>query len=88
MKRTREHVLENESRLALENFLPPEWIFRKREPRSDDEELKERTLKALLYSLSEMHAAAITELETALRVCVLSPTEKMSVLLNLGNAYY
>ena len=57
-------------------------------PRSDDEELKERTLRALQYSVSEMHAAAVDELEKTLRVCVLSPTEKMSVLLNLGNAYY
>ncbi len=28
MKRTKEHVLETESRRALESFLPPEWIFR------------------------------------------------------------
>lgn len=57
-------------------------------PRSDDEELKERSLKALLYSMNEMHHAAIDELEQTLKVCILSPTEKMSVLLNLGNAYY
>ncbi|MBU7046334.1 MAG: tetratricopeptide repeat protein, partial [Theionarchaea archaeon] len=57
-------------------------------PRSDDEELKERSLRALLYSMNEMHHAAIDVLEQTLKVCVLSPTEKMSVLLNLGNAYY
>ncbi|MGC1120327.1 MAG: tetratricopeptide repeat protein [Candidatus Methanofastidiosia archaeon] len=28
MKRTKEHVLETESRRALESLLPPEWIFR------------------------------------------------------------
>lgn len=32
MKRTRPHVLENESRKALENLLPPEWIYRKKDP--------------------------------------------------------
>ena len=57
-------------------------------PRSDNEELKERTLRALLYSASEIHTSAVDELEKTLRVCVLSPTEKMSVLLSLGNAYY
>ena len=55
---------------------------------SDNEELKERTLKALSYSLKNDYSAAIDELENILRVCIPSPTEKMSVLLNLRNAYY
>jgi len=57
-------------------------------PQSDNEELKERTLKALSYSLKNDYPAAIDELENTLRVCTPSPTERMSILLNLGNAYY
>jgi len=57
-------------------------------PQSDNEELKERTLKALLCSLINDYPAVIDELENILRVCTPSPTERMSVLLSLGNAYY
>ncbi|MBU7025309.1 MAG: tetratricopeptide repeat protein [Theionarchaea archaeon] len=57
-------------------------------PQSDDEELKERTLRALLHSLTNDYPAAIDEFENILRVCTPSPTERMSILLNLGNAYY
>ena len=57
-------------------------------PQSDDKELKQRTLKALLYSRDEKHPEAIEELENILRLCALSPTERMSILLNLGNACY
>ena len=57
-------------------------------PKSDDKELKELNLKALLYMWNEEYPAAIKEFDNILRVCVLSPTEMMSVLLNLGNAYY
>jgi tetratricopeptide (TPR) repeat protein len=32
MKRTKQHVLETESRRALESLLPPEWIFRVKTP--------------------------------------------------------
>ncbi len=57
-------------------------------PKSDDEELKERTLRVLAYLLSDKYQRAITELENILKVCTPSPTERMSVLINLGNAYY
>jgi len=57
-------------------------------PQSDYKELQERTLKALFYSRDEKHLQAIKELEEILTFCVLSPTQKMSTLLNLGNAYY
>jgi len=57
-------------------------------PQSDNNELRERTLKALLYSREEKYPEAIKELENILRLCSLSPTEKMSILLNLGNACY
>ena len=57
-------------------------------PQSDDKELQKRTLTALLYSRDEKYPGAIKELENILKLCILSPTEKMSVLLNLGNACY
>ena len=57
-------------------------------PKSDNEELKERTLKALSLMENENYPAAIDEFEHTLRVCTFSPTEKMSTLLNLGNAHY
>lgn len=57
-------------------------------PKSDDKELKERTIKALSYARSNNFSAAIDEYENILRVCTVSPTERLSVLLNLGNSYY
>lgn len=57
-------------------------------PQSDDKELKERTSKALTFMLNDRYCDAIKEFESILRVCTVSPTERMSVLLNLGNAYY
>ena len=56
-------------------------------PKSDDEELKERTLKAFSYVIDHEYTSAIDEFEKILRVCTISPTEKMSILINLGNAY-
>jgi tetratricopeptide (TPR) repeat protein len=57
-------------------------------PKSDDEELKKRTMEALLFVWDEKYSHAIQKFEDILRGCILSPTEKMAVLLNLGNAYY
>ncbi|MFC1793471.1 tetratricopeptide repeat protein, partial [Planctomycetota bacterium] len=57
-------------------------------PKSDNKELQKRTLTALLYSRDEKHPEAIEELQNILKLCTLSPTERMSVLLNLGNACY
>jgi tetratricopeptide (TPR) repeat protein len=57
-------------------------------PKSDDKELKERTIKALQYMRDEKYNDAIEELEDTLRTCTVSPTERMSILLNLGTAYY
>jgi len=41
-----------------------------------------------LLCKDEKHEDAIKEFENILRICIISPTEKMSILLNLGNAYY
>lgn len=57
-------------------------------PQSDDEDLKERTLKALLYMQKEKYPKAIIEFKNILKFCITSHSERMSVLLNLGNAYY
>ena len=57
-------------------------------PQSDDDELKERTLKALLLIKSNKFRDAINEFENILMTCTLSPTKRMSVLINTGNAYY
>ncbi len=56
-------------------------------PQSDNTKLKEYTLQALLCSLEENHRGAIDQLEKALRLLTIEPTEKMSLLLNLGNSY-
>jgi tetratricopeptide (TPR) repeat protein len=57
-------------------------------PQSDNQELKELILKALLYAEDNKYDAAIDEFENILRVCTVSPTQMMAILLNLGNAYY
>jgi tetratricopeptide (TPR) repeat protein len=36
----------------------------------------------------EKYKDAIDEIEETLRVCIIPPVEKMSILLTLGNAYY
>jgi len=57
-------------------------------PKSDNEELKKRTLRALTFMTDEKYPAAIEEFDNILKTCTLSPTERMSIFLNLGNAYY
>lgn len=57
-------------------------------PQSDNKELKEHISRAFRYILNSKYDAAIDEFEAILRVCTLFPREKMSILLNLGNAYY
>jgi tetratricopeptide (TPR) repeat protein len=57
-------------------------------PKSDDAELKEGMLKALSFMIKEKHHDAIAELEHILKVCTVSPTQRMSILLNLGNVCY
>ena len=56
-------------------------------PKSDDQELKELTLKGLLYAQGDEYPAAIEEFENILRVCTVSPTQRMSILLNLAVCY-
>ncbi len=46
-------------------------------PKSDDKELKEHYLKALLLCRNEKYEDAIKEFENILRTCIISPTEKM-----------
>jgi len=57
-------------------------------PKSDDEELKEGVLKAFSHMLNEKYLDAIAEFERILTVCTVSPTQKMAILVSLGNAYY
>ena len=57
-------------------------------PQSDNEQLKDLMLKALRYELIDNFPSAIKEYENILRVCSMSPSQHMSVLLNLGNAHY
>ena len=45
-------------------------------------------LKALVHMRDENYKDAIEQLENILRTCTVSPTGRMSILLNLGNAYY
>jgi tetratricopeptide (TPR) repeat protein len=57
-------------------------------PKSNDEVLKDRTLKGLLCMRNEDYEGAIAEYKHILRViCKTSSTERMSILLNLGIAY-
>lgn len=58
-------------------------------PESDNSELKERFLNAMFLMENEKHIDAIAEFENILRECfTISITEKMAILLNIGNAYY
>jgi tetratricopeptide (TPR) repeat protein len=57
-------------------------------PKSDDEELKQRTLKALSFAIGNKHPSAIREYDKILKELTISPSQRMSVLVNLGNAYY
>jgi tetratricopeptide (TPR) repeat protein len=57
-------------------------------PKSDNKELKERALKALSFILKERYTEAIDEFEDILRICTISPSERIAILLNLGGAYY
>jgi tetratricopeptide (TPR) repeat protein len=57
-------------------------------PKSDDEELKQETLKVLQFMEKEKYNNAITTSEHILRTCTISPTQKMAILINLGNAYH
>jgi len=56
-------------------------------PRSDDQELKRLTLEALSYFKADKYQLAIDKFEYMLRVCTVSPSEKMALLLSLGNCY-
>jgi tetratricopeptide (TPR) repeat protein len=57
-------------------------------PKSDNKELKERTLKSLSFILNERYTEAVDEFEDILRVCTISPSERIAILLHLGSAYY
>ena len=56
-------------------------------PHSDNQELKRLTAIALDFLMKENYPEAIVKLEYILSELILSPTEKMSIFLNLGNAY-
>lgn len=57
-------------------------------PKSDDQELKRLTLVALSHSQANRYQLAIEVFERILRECIISPSEKMAILLSLGNAHY
>lgn len=57
-------------------------------PHSDDRELKQQTADALDSLTKENYPEAIKKLEHILDTLTLSPTEKMVIFLNLGNAYF
>jgi tetratricopeptide (TPR) repeat protein len=57
-------------------------------PRSDDQELKRLTLVALSHSKANRYQLAMKEFQHILRVCTTSPSEKIALLISLGNAYY
>lgn len=69
MKRTKKHVLETESRRALENLLPPEWIFRTKRPDYgidieieivEDEELTNKVLWVQLKATEDVRKGKIS----------------------------
>lgn len=45
-------------------------------------------LKSILFLKKERYGEAVKEFENILRVCTVFSTERMAMLLNLGNAYY
>ena len=57
-------------------------------PSSKNEELKDLLDKALKTELAEKHRETIEILEKALILHNIETTEKMALLINLGNAYY
>ncbi len=57
-------------------------------PMSDDAELKERTVKALCHVDRYEYSAASEEYENILRICATTPTQRMSILLGLGNSWF
>lgn len=57
-------------------------------PKSDDKELKERTLRALSSILAEKYDDAIAEYDVILKACTMSPVEKMAILIRSGDAHY
>lgn len=57
-------------------------------PKSDDEELKDSTLKALSFLRERKFFEAKEEFEKALRLYTITPTQKISLLLNLGLTFF
>jgi tetratricopeptide (TPR) repeat protein len=56
-------------------------------PKSDDQQLKALMLEALSNAQAENYSTAVDKFETILRLCTVSPTHKIAILINLGNAY-
>ncbi len=57
-------------------------------PKSDNRQLKEMVYDTLKFLQEEHFIEAIEAFSHILRVCTVSPTEKMSILNNMGTAYY
>jgi tetratricopeptide (TPR) repeat protein len=81
------YIIQHETSIRSEAGLAGAWLDGI--PQSNDQVLKEHTLKALLCMRNEDYKGAIAEYKHILRVvCKTSSTERMSILLNLGNAHY
>jgi len=81
------YIIQQEPTAGLGAGLSSAWLDGI--PKSNDKVLKERTLKALLYIRDEDYRSAIREYESILRVVCKTPsTERMAILVNLGNAHY
>jgi len=72
-------------KLNSENNNFPYWVDGI--PKSDNKELKAITLKALELTKNHKYELAIKTFKGILNTCNLAPTERMSTLLNIGNAY-
>jgi len=55
-------------------------------PKSSNEELKKRMLRALEFVETNKFREAIDEFETILKICTMSPIQKVVILNGLGNA--
>lgn len=80
------HLVMQELEARPETCVPQYWLDDV--PVSSNEELKDRTLRALAGILGSDYIGAKEELESMLRVCIVSPVERLAILLNLGNAHF
>jgi tetratricopeptide (TPR) repeat protein len=80
------YLIDRELKKGPEPCAPQFWLGDV--PVSANGELKQRMLKALSSIMQGKNRDAMDELESMLRVCIISPTEKASILISLGNAHF